>query len=409
MAERYEKIARLLLRIHSKEPFKAEESRLLAQWILESEHNKKLFEELNDNVDLSVHWEDILDEKEDESWVSICKAIDGKVISPIIKTPLVSKSWNRQIAAIIGLGLLICISLWALAKYRTSKMIVSKELTENIPIIPRGLKKTILTLGDGSLVDPDTIQFDRPYGPGVIPRKSRQNIIDYSLGVDPSRDQGYFNRITTSSGKQISLVLSDGTRVWLNGSSSLRYPVQFSGIQRKVELRGEAYFQTSPDAKRPFTITFPDSVRRSISISVLGTDFNVRAYSQEQDLNATLISGSIVFSDHGRNMQLHPGQQAIVHGNSEVKFRKVKDLSSISSWKDGYFTFTLTTIDTVLAQMGLWFDINFDLIGCKQCLWVTMVIDNRTTLESFLQILERMDLRIKRNGNSISVTEQKYP
>jgi len=149
-----------------------------------------------------------------------------------------------------------------------------------------------------------------------------------------------YNTITTARGNQYQIVLADGSKVWLNAASSIRFPSYFTGNERKVEITGEAYFEVAKDAAKPFRVEFNNQPGEKGEIEVLGTHFNVNAYPEEEDVKTTLIEGSVKIK-RGSNMQmLAPGQQARVTPN-DITLKNDVVLSQVMAWKDGFLYSTI--------------------------------------------------------------------
>src|SRR5690606_10465132 len=139
----------------------------------------------------------------------------------------------------------------------------------------------------------------------------------------------------------------DGSKVWLNSASSLRYPVRFSGNERRVEVTGEAYFEISHNDRMPFRVVSNDQV-----VEVLGTRFNVMAYRDESSINTTLLQGSVKIVNKSNSMIISPGQQAQVKGDN-IEVLSV-DTEEVTAWKDGYFMFKSEDIENIMRQVSRW-------------------------------------------------------
>ncbi|MGH2565646.1 MAG: FecR family protein, partial [Ginsengibacter sp.] len=160
-----------------------------------------------------------------------------------------------------------------------------------------------------------------------------------------------YNTLSNPRGsKVINLTLSDGSKVWLNAESSLRYPTAFTGAVRKVEITGEAYFEIAHDANKPFKVT-----RGETEVTVLGTHFNVNAYDDEEALKVTLLEGSVKVSQGNSNQTLSPGEQAQVTSQKQIYLDKAPDLDQVMAWKNGLFNFNKTDIGTIMRQVQRWY------------------------------------------------------
>ncbi len=154
--------------------------------------------------------------------------------------------------------------------------------------------------------------------------------------------------MSTPRGRQFEITLPDGTHVWLNAASSIRYPTVFAGNERNVELDGEAYFEVVKNAKQPFVV----NARNKAIIEVLGTSFNISAYENEKSLNTTLLDGSVKVN----GTILKPGQQARV--TEEVRVIDQTDIDKVMAWQRGFFNSEGATLEEVMQQLERWYDID---------------------------------------------------
>lgn len=169
-----------------------------------------------------------------------------------------------------------------------------------------------------------------------------------------------YNTLTNPRGsKAIMMSLSDGSRVWLNAESSVTYPVQFIGSERKISITGEAYFEVTHDAKKPFIVS-----RGDMNITVLGTHFNVNAYDDEKDIRVTLLEGSVKITAGRQQLLLSPNEQAQVTHNGNMHLDKSIDVEEVMAWKDGRFVFgEKTDINTIMRQVARWYDLDVEYHG----------------------------------------------
>ena len=167
-----------------------------------------------------------------------------------------------------------------------------------------------------------------------------------------------FNTLTNRRGsKVIDMTLADGSRVWLNAGSSITYPVAFVSNERKISISGEAYFEVSHDASKPFIVS-----KGETSVQVLGTHFNVNAYDDETDIKITLLEGSVKVSNGSSSGLLKPGQQAQI--SSELKIINGVDVDEIIAWKNGKFQFgEKADIGTIMRQIARWYDVDVEYKG----------------------------------------------
>jgi ferric-dicitrate binding protein FerR (iron transport regulator) len=259
-----------------------------------------------------------------------------------------SRHWLPYAAAA---GLLACIVMAWL--FKSGPAHHSPQIAATGDIRP-GTNKAILTLANGTQIFLDSLQNGRIARQGATTVIKLNGIISYS--GDPrqgaNEEAPLYNTITTPRGGQYELVLPDGSRVWLNSASSLRFPTAFRTMQREVELTGEGYFEIEKDAGRPFTV-WVDHMK----VQVLGTSFNTMAYPDESTINTTLVDGAVVISGVGLQKKLQPGQQAVFDSASRQLSVRKTDVRLAIAWKTGLFEFDNTDLETILRQLARWYDI----------------------------------------------------
>jgi len=171
-----------------------------------------------------------------------------------------------------------------------------------------------------------------------------------------------YNRIQVPYGGQYQLELPDGTKVWLNAGSSLRYPVSFTGHERKVELTGEGYFEVAKNKTMPFRVQTSKQV-----VEVLGTHFNINAYNDDPSVKTTLLEGSVKVTQNtmGTFKMLKPGQQSVLK-NNELQVKEA-DTEEAVAWKNGLFLFNDQSLDEIMHQVSRWYDLQivFDDVSLK--------------------------------------------
>lgn len=221
--------------------------------------------------------------------------------------------------------------------------------------IQPGKEGALLTLADGSKVSLDTVRN------GVIAMQDgvTARVVDGVLQYNGKSTGMVFNTMSTPRGRQFHLTLPDGTGVWLNAASSIRYPVAFDARERKVEVTGEVYFEVMKNKQHPFIV----NVNNRMEVEVLGTDFNINAYDNESAIAATLLSGSIkvIKSDVADQLVLKPGQQALMNNAATaqhgIKLVPDADIEKVTAWRKGLFNFRDIPFDEAMRQLQRWYDI----------------------------------------------------
>jgi transmembrane sensor len=226
------------------------------------------------------------------------------------------------------------------------------------PIKP-GSNKALLTLANGNKIVLNDASTGTIIKQGnIIVRKEKDGVLQYAKASDKNTDPdkkaliGY-NTIATPKGGQYQVILPDGTRVWLNSASTLKYPTAFVGNERKVELTGEGYFEVAQDKSKPFKVKFNNE-----EVEDLGTHFNIMAYNDEGETRTTLLEGSVKVSKGTFYKVLVPGQQTISQNNQDNFVVRPADIESAVAWKNGIFSLQNSSIQQIMRQVARWYDVD---------------------------------------------------
>jgi transmembrane sensor len=230
--------------------------------------------------------------------------------------------------------------------------------TPSIAVTPKmndvapGGDKAILTLADGTKVVLDTADNGAITKQGDVTVIKLNGQLAYNKGGAGATEVLY-NTISTPRGGQYQLVLADGSKVWLNAASSLKFPTAFNGNDRVVELSGEGYFEVTHDANKPFHVKVND-----MGVQVLGTHFNINSYSDEPAIKTTLLQGRVMVKKAEKLVYLNPGQQAVTQpGEDNIKVDYDVDTEEVVAWKNGRFRFNSANIEAILRQTARWYDV----------------------------------------------------
>ncbi|MCF6405220.1 FecR domain-containing protein [Chitinophaga filiformis] len=255
----------------------------------------------------------------------------------------------KRVAVAAAFVLLAGAAYWLITRRQTATQPGLAEQT--VPaIIPPGGNKAVLTLADGSVVTLDSTgkQVIRQGGVAI-----QQQNGQLSYGNQPADGSVHYNKLTTPRGGQFRVVLPDGTRVWLNSASMLRYPTAFNGKERVVELDGQGYFEVAANARQPFKVKV-----HSMEVQVLGTDFDIMAYSDETSINTTLLTGSIQVKEGNNEQVLRPGQQAVMNNEDHQLTVRTADIRKVTAWKNGLFVFNNMALPAILREVARWYDVD---------------------------------------------------
>lgn len=279
--------------------------------------------------------------------------------------------------------MLTAISYWQITN--TTQPKIAEESVVSYP--KPGTDKAILTLFNGKeIILTDAKQDQILAGSGITISNNTEGLVVYQVDQSTlAKDSGaQLNTIRTPRGGQYQIVLADGTKVWLNASSSLIFPSHFSGDKRGVKLEGEAYFEVAHDAAKPFLVQTAES-----EVEVLGTSFNVMAYPEEQKNEITLLTGSVNVKKGKEARRLIPGQQAEIQRKETGIRVGVVDIEPIIAWKNGVFLFDQSELPQVMRQIGRWYDAEVAYEKEIPDVKLTGMVSRDDSLAVLLDILER--------------------
>lgn len=242
--------------------------------------------------------------------------------------------------------------------------------------------KALLTLADGSTIVLDSAQDGNIAQQGSTRVFKFNGRLDYTSAV-AGADSALFNSLSTPRGGQYAVTLPDGTRVWLNAESSIRFPTGFVGTRRRVEISGEAYFEVAKNKEKPFVVRVNEA-----EIQVLGTHFNVMAYREEPALKTTLLEGSVRFTSGGSASLLQPGQQLKMSNKGDIHISSNIDVEDVIAWKNGLFHFEGTDIKAVMRQLARWYNVKVIYAGTSPNESFHADIPRSATLPEALKALE---------------------
>jgi transmembrane sensor len=271
-------------------------------------------------------------------------------------------------------------------------------------ILP-GSNKAILTLGDGSTIVLDSART------GKLAHQGNSQVLktgDGQLQYTPnSRTESIvaYNVLSTPRGGQYKLTLQDGTNVWLNAGSSIRYPTAFAGKERRVEVTGEAYFEIAKNAEMPFRVVVNSSVQNDdgLEIEVLGTQFNINAYKDEPGMSTTLVEGSVRLVKGRSSGVLKPYQQALISSDGRLRTKPLADVEQIIAWKNGAFEFDDADISAVMRQISRWYDVEVDYEGKAPADHFSGRFSRNTSLAGVLKILNISGIQLIAENKKIII------
>lgn len=262
--------------------------------------------------------------------------------------------------------------------------------------LPPGTNGAVLILANGQqiLLDSTRAGVLGVQGNTVLVNHNDRIAYNSQLNGDTSL---MYNTIVTPRGRQYQVALSDGSRVWLNAGSSIRYPAGFGTGKRVVEITGEAYFEVAHIQGQPFVVT-----ARGVSVEVLGTHFNINAYEDEGAIQTTLMEGSVKVTAGMQARLLQPGQQARVNDDADIKIQEV-NTDAVVAWKNGYFSFDQTDLRAIMRQLSRWYDVDIQYEGRIPDRRFGGEISRNTNASDVLKILEESEIHFKIEDKKIIV------
>jgi len=390
------------------------EQEQLGHWVSQSDRNRRLFGSINDEEQLRqqvlLYRHEGADDNEAIILSKIRQQLSNDQVIPVRKIHTLRRWVSVAAIALVlaGIG-----GYFLLSSKKDAAPVVVKTATP--ADIPPGRDGAILTLADGRQVVLDSL------GNGVIATQSGTQIELKNGALAYNRDAGstapVYNNLTTPKGRQFQLILPDGTRVWLNAASSLRYPTAFSGKERQVVVTGEAYFEVAHDKTKPFIVNISPTTGGSEGsrIEVLGTQFNVNAYSNEAAIKTTLVEGKVKFGyqsaiGNRQSAILMPGEQAVLIHDSQLAptsrgltIHDHADIDKAVAWKNGFFNFEDASLEEVMRQLERWYDI--EVVYEKNIPEIQFggKMSNDVSLSGLLKSLQEMEVHFRIEGRKLIV------
>lgn len=258
-------------------------------------------------------------------------------------------------AAAAAILLFISIGAYFITYHKPVRQVVQNQIHDIAP----GSNKAVLTLANGTKIILNDAQNGKLANQGntTISKKNGGEIIyDASKAHSAGRSVQY-NTMNTPRGGQYHLILADGTNVWLNAASSIKFPTAFTGNDRRVEITGEAYFEVAHNAAKPFRVTSSGQ-----TVEVLGTHFNINAYADEPSVKTTLLEGKVKIRAANNQVRLlQKGQQAVLNP-LEFKVTPIETEAAIA-WKNGLFTFEDDDIQHIMRMISRWYNVDISYSG----------------------------------------------
>ncbi len=326
-------------------------------------------------------------------------AVMGRIRTPAPVIPL-RRRWARiAVAASLFLGISTAsYFLFSGHKQQSETKLATTRFKNDIE---PGHSGAVLTLGNGAQVKLDSLAN------GIIPTEEKTRVekfngtLAYESVPADKQQQIIYNTVSTPKGRDYELKLADGTRVWLDAMSSIRFPTSFPGKERMVEITGQAYFEVAHNARQPFRVKAANQ-----TIEVLGTHFNVNAYTPE--IKTTLLEGAVklTVTNMSEKYSLKPGEQALLNGDN-IHISTDADTTEVVAWKNNRFRFSGATIQDILTQVSRWYDMDIVYKSTVHDVFVAN-ISRDVALSRLLNLLEMTkEVQFTIDGKTVTVEDSK--
>jgi ferric-dicitrate binding protein FerR (iron transport regulator) len=358
-----------------------EEEVIFDAWYNESASHRDYFEKVQNNYKIEINDFEI---DLDKAW----RAVDKNI------TPKKNNRSHYRYAIAASIALLIGVGYFTL----NNKTITKSETTAGKST---SNDDVVLTLSDGSKV----VLNDQKNGivanqQNVVITKDKDGQIRYDENNEQPKGKVNFNTLITPNGKTFQIQLPDGTNVWMNAGSSLKYPTYFEGNDRSVVLTGEAYFEVVHNEKMPFKV-----FSNGQQVEVLGTHFNIRAYQNEPLLKTTLLEGKIKITEGSNAALVKPGQQVSVSLNNHTMRSSEVNTDAAVAWRKRLFYFENAKYDEIMREIERWYDVDVIYKGKIPDERFEGAIQKDLKLEQVLKMLESKDVHFKVSGREVLVTQ----
>ena len=358
----------------------------LHNWAYSSKNNQELFEGLVHSDELQKSIDFISQVDMDAAFHSIQQQIakDKNELSGEKARIIDSRInwWRMSAAAAVFILIALSVAYFFVRPIKSASSQQNLAVIQDIPA-PTG-SKAVLTLSNGSKIILDNVHQSSlgKQGNAIITKQSDGEIIYAKVANENNLDVTY-NTLSTGRGGQTEILLTDGSKVWLNAASSIKYPTSFNRKVRRVEIEGEAYFEIAHNKMMPFIVQIPGA-----EVRVLGTHFNVMAYKDEPISRTTLLEGSVQITEDNQSTYLKPGQQAKIGLGEKTDVIDNIDTTGVIAWKNDKFRFSIQSLESIMKQLERWYDIDVIYEGEKPSIRLTASISRRVNLSDVLKVLE---------------------
>ncbi|WP_276496761.1 FecR domain-containing protein [Pontibacter litorisediminis] len=390
--EEHFKKASLLLR-YLRGELTLQEEEDIERWIREKESHKRLVDKLRDEqvLEEELHFFSSLDT--DKAWQRITsQAVDHEPVKTLWRNTTVWK--YAAVVALVLSAALVIYQAQIKTKHSPEVTATSTLDFEAQEVLPGG-DKAKLAVSDGAVFVLEDMANGTVLEENGVRVSKQDGVVQFEIAAGMS-EKVLYNTISTPVGGQYQVVLPDGSKVWLNSASSLRFPSAFVESERNVELTGEGYFEVASNKEQPFKVKV-----NTATVEVLGTHFNIMAYASEGHVTATLLEGSVKVNNGSKSKKMVPGQQADI--GEDILLKEV-DVDEAVAWKNGLFYFNNEDIATVMRQLERWYGIEVAYSGEMSSKHFSGIISRNTQLDKVLEMLALTgSVRFETEGRKVVV------
>ena len=413
MQEKVNRITSLIEKF-LEEKLSAEEGMELNAWLAEAEQNDSFFKQVTNKNELREKLRIYASADSEAIWKKTLQKIDGgaKLVDLYPEKKTVKMPIGKIVAAAASIILLISVGTWYFTNQYTSNQTASNDKKNNgstSRIVP-GSNKATLTLADGKSIILNAAQNGNLAEQGHVQVTKTDGRLIYNKKPDSDGSASaneLFNTITTPRGGEYQITLPDGSKVWLNAASSLRFPIVFAGNERIVELTGEAYFEVNPQTqpgtkqqkgqitKMPFIVKINTPAGNKNEVEVLGTHFNVMAYTDEGAIRTTLVEGKVKVTSGNSFQTIRPGEQAKL-GAGNISVQNV-DAEDVIAWTTGFIPVGGHDLDYTMRQIARWYDVEIDYQGKKPEIGIQGKLPREASIDDIIKLLNVNNIKARLN------------
>lgn len=307
--------------------------------------------------DADVEWPSANEDEEEAVRLRMFMRLQEQIDVPLTRTITAKRRWYYMSAAAAVLLILGLATYFYYPQLHPSTP--APHIAQATPGITPGSNKAILILNNGEQVVLEDAKngIITQQGNASVNKTDSGSLLYNQVTGNDAATAVVYNTLRTPYGGQYQMTLQDGTKVWLNAGSSLRFPASFPGNERNVTLIGEAYFEVAKDKARPFLVTVNTESGTPMTVKVLGTHFNINAYPDEQHNRVTLLEGAVKVDCGAANALLAPGKEAILNKLSGKISVSSGDTEAATAWKNGYFLFDNEKVESIMRQISRWYNV----------------------------------------------------